>query len=140
LWHAYNRKGLFEGKEALLQAKVIEALREYGFYVFNVPGNPMGTTGIADLLVCFNGVFGALECKVFPNYLSELQRVNGERVAAAGGVFYVVQSEDDVGRVIELFETRVAKHGAWVGSEADIADGRADSDLPGVNNDNRCGF
>ena len=56
LWHAYNRKGLFVGKELALQAKVKAALESYGFYVFNVPGTPLGVNGVPDLLVCFNGI------------------------------------------------------------------------------------
>ena len=113
LWHAYDRKGLFSGKESALQSKVIAALVEYGFYVFNVPGTPMGTNGVPDLIVCYEGVFGGLECKVFPNYLTELQKAQGKRIVEAGGIFYVVQSEDDIGRVIELFETRRRIKSAW---------------------------
>ena len=113
LWHAYDRKGLFSGKESALQSKVIAALVEYGFYVFNVPGTPMGTNGVPDLIVCYEGVFGGLECKVFPNYLTEPQKAQGKRIVEAGGIFYVVQSEDDIGRVIELFETRRRIKSAW---------------------------
>lgn len=104
---------MFDKKESLLQEKVIAALREYGFYVFNVPGTPLGVNGTPDLLVCYNGMFAGLEVKVFPNYLSELQRMAGERIKASGGLFYVVQSEDDIGRVIEMMESKAAS-GEWV--------------------------
>lgn len=105
-WHRHCQKGLFVGKEANLQRKVKLALEAHGFYVFNVPGTPMGANGIPDLLVCYRGQFGGLECKVFPNYLSANQKWQAQKIRAAGGVFYTVQSEDDVARVIELFEAR----------------------------------
>lgn len=113
LWHMYDKKGYFEGKEALLQAKIKEALENYGFLVYNVPGTTLGVNGVSDLILCFNGLFGAVEVKVFPNYLSELQRVFGKKVKAAGGLFYVAQSEDDVGKIIEMFETKIA-YGSWL--------------------------
>lgn len=108
LWHLYDRKGYFDKKESLLQQKIIDALRAYGFYVYNVPGTPLGVNGTPDILVCYNGLFGGVEVKVFPNYLSELQKKAGERIAASGGIFYVAQSEDDIGRIIELFSLKSA--------------------------------
>lgn len=113
LWHLYDRRGYFDKKESLLQEKIIVALREYGFLVYNVPGTPMGANGISDLIVCYRGMFGAIEVKVFPNYLSELQRRFANNVKGAGGIFYVAQSEDDVGRIIEMFETKLA-YGSWL--------------------------
>jgi 5-methylcytosine-specific restriction endonuclease McrA len=112
LWHAYDRKGLFVGKESALQSKVVSALSEYGFYVYNVPGTPFGTIGIPDLVVCYQGGFGGLECKVFPNYLTAVQEAQAGRIKASGGIFMVVQSEDDIGRVIEAFELKRAS-GCW---------------------------
>lgn len=116
LWHAYERKGLFVGKESLLQKKVQSALTEYGFFVYNVPGTPFGTSGIPDLVACYRGVFGGLECKVFPNYLSEQQKAAGDRIRQSGGIFVVIQSEDDIGKVIELFETKALERG-WCDEE-----------------------
>lgn len=113
LWHLYERKGIFTKKESLLQEKIASGLREYGFHVYNVPGSPYGVHGIPDLMVCYNGFAGGIECKVFPNYLTEIQRAEGERIKAAGGVFYVAQSEDDLGRIIEMFELKSCS-GAFV--------------------------
>jgi hypothetical protein len=87
-------------------------LSEYGFYVYNVPGTPFGTIGIPDLVVCYQGGFGGLECKVFPNYLTAVQEAQAGRIKASGGIFMVVQSEDDIGRVIEAFELKRAS-GCW---------------------------
>jgi hypothetical protein len=113
LWHLYERRGLFVGKESALQKKLIDGLTEYGFWVFNVPGTPMGTNGRPDLIVTFAGLFGGVECKIHPNYLSALQQMEAKRIRAAGGLYYVAQSEDDLGRIIEMFETRAAS-GNWV--------------------------
>lgn len=115
-WHAYEKKGMFVGKEAALQNKVLAALRDYGFFVFNVPGTPMGASGLPDSIVCFNGLFGGVEFKVFPNYLTEQQRYQAEAIRASGGLYFVAQSEDDIGRIIERFEESTAS-GTWSQSD-----------------------
>lgn len=119
LWHMYDRKGVFVGKESALQESVATQLRDCGFFVYNVPGTALGENGIPDLVVCANGVFVGVECKVFPNYLSELQKRSCDRIRQAGGLFFTVYSVDDVGKIIEAVE-RTTVAGGLVSDEAPV--------------------
>lgn len=122
LWATYTKHGLFKGRESLLQKHLIKGLRDIGFYVHKVTGTLYSTQGAPDLFVCCRGLAGGIEVKVYPNTLSVMQRINGERIKAAGGIFYVARSRDDIARIAKLFVKRadafhsVASHQDLTGS------------------------
>jgi hypothetical protein len=90
--------------EANLQRRIAKMLREQGDYVFNVVGNPMQQRGTADLLVCHQGLFLAIEIKDHGGKESKLQRFERGKVYNAGGIAGVVWDMDDVASLLRLAE------------------------------------
>lgn len=52
--------------------------------------------GCPDILACIDGRFVAIEVKTEKGVLSEIQKVQGERIVNAGGIFIVARSVADV--------------------------------------------
>lgn len=100
LWHIFDRKGVFEGLEKNLQKKGNEKFKEAGFFVFNVHGGGYQVSGTPDAIMCFCGMFVAVEYKVFPNFVTPLQKAQINSIKNSGGRAYMVNSEDDVDRII----------------------------------------
>ncbi|MFV0534018.1 MAG: hypothetical protein ACK5MR_10235 [Cumulibacter sp.] len=74
-------------KESAFQTKVKHYLEDKGAYVINVfGGGNFQTAGIPDLVICYKGIFLALELKVGYNKASELQLIHLERINAAEGI------------------------------------------------------
>jgi Holliday junction resolvase len=90
--------------EANLQRRIARMLREQGDYVFNVVGNPMQQRGTADLLVCHQGLFLAIEVKDKGGKESKLQQFERHKVDAAGGIAGVAWGMDEVVALIRLAE------------------------------------
>lgn len=99
-FHVFDRAGLFEGAENKFQAKAKQTFESAGFFVFNVHGGPYQTRGVPDLIMCFCGIFVAVELKVFPNFLHPLQRFQIDLIKKTGGLAYMARSEDDIERII----------------------------------------
>lgn len=81
--------------EAALQRAIIKALETEGCYVANIV--VAGRAGTPDLLVCVprpegGAQFLALEVKLPAGRVTPLQRVELQRVEAAGGTALVVRS------------------------------------------------
>jgi hypothetical protein len=106
-WHVFNRKGLFQGLERELQKRAIARFKEAGFFVFNVHGHALQMIGVSDVILSCFGLFAAVEFKVFPNFLTPMQKTQARAVKNSGGAAFMVRSEDDVDRVIDEM-TRLA--------------------------------
>lgn len=94
-------------KESLVQAKIIKHLQSRGAYVVKVI--TASKAGVADLLVCYKGLFIAIEVKA-PGKLgtqSELQKVNATMVRASGGVSLLVDNLQDV---VAFFDSLDSQH------------------------------
>ena len=92
--------------ESNLQRRIAKMLREQGDYVFNVVGSPMQQRGTADLLVCHQGLFLAIEVKDKGGTESKLQQFERRKVDAAGGIAGVVWSMDEVTSLLRLAEMK----------------------------------
>lgn len=92
-------------KESTLQSNIIEYLRGRGAFVANIYGSGMSGKGVPDLLVCFNGKFIAVECKVNKNKLSPAQIIQCKRIEKAGGACIVPYTFEEF---IKQFEAVVA--------------------------------
>lgn len=58
-------------------------------------GGPFGKAGCPDILICWRGVFIAIETKSDDGELSALQLMNLKKIQAAGGVAAVVKGFDE---------------------------------------------
>lgn len=83
-------------RESVFQRQIIQYLRASGDYVFKVVGSPMQQRGTPDLLVCHQGLFVAIECKIPGENPSKLQEVEIRKVRQAGGAAGVLTSMDDL--------------------------------------------
>jgi len=65
----------------------------------------MNSNGVPDLLICYRGVFIALEVKrPVGGRLSALQKIQIEAIEKAGGVARVVRSLDEVKEIINKID------------------------------------
>jgi hypothetical protein len=63
--------------------------------------NPYVINGVADILVCYYGVFISLEVKSKTGKLRNSQKEFRENIRKAGGVYQVVRSVDEVRRFFD---------------------------------------
>ena len=78
--------------EKTIQTSVRKYLEAQGAKVVNQHGSGMSEAGIPDLLVCFRGLFLAIEIKQPGAYPTTIQRVQLERFRKAGALADVVRS------------------------------------------------
>ena len=71
-------------------------------------GSAMGRRGIPDFVICFHGRFVAIELKAGKGVTTPIQDVEHAKIAAASGVVAVARSLDEVKRILEDVEMRVA--------------------------------
>ena len=88
--------------ESSIQTDVIKYLRGRGCYVYNVPGSASSAKGTSDLLVCYKGLFVAIELKRPDGDYGETvsQRIRRKQVTKADGTAEVVTSIADVATLL----------------------------------------
>ena len=62
--------------EAKVKHQVYKILRKNGAYYFSPIMNGYGKSGVPDIIVCYNGKFVGIECKVGKKKPTELQQKN----------------------------------------------------------------
>lgn len=90
--------------ETSLQSTILKRLNEIeGCKAINIHGNRFTESGTPDIIGCYRGKFFALECKSLTTNqaLSDIQRLRIKEWTRAGGAAYVVQSWDEVKRILE---------------------------------------
>jgi hypothetical protein len=80
--------------ESKVKAKCVAQLKEMGAVYFYPVTGGYGTNGVSDIIVCYEGLYVAIECKAGKNTLSELQKVFLENVAAAGGLALMINESN----------------------------------------------
>lgn len=88
--------------EARLSKKILKALKANGGYWVKVHGSAMQTTGLPDIIGCYEGWFVGFEVKLpgRESTLSLRQSVNLRRIEHSGGVPHVVTSPEDALEVV----------------------------------------
>lgn len=74
-------------KESQLQKSIIDYCKRNNIYVINIFGSGMCGKGVADLILCVDGKFVAMECKVGNNKMQDDQIIHMRKVLKAGGLF-----------------------------------------------------
>lgn len=93
--------------EAILQTKIIKHLASKGAYTVKVI--TASKAGVPDLLVCYKGLFIAIEVKA-PGKLSntsKLQDYNLEQVRVSGGRTLVVDNLADVLKFFDSLDNQI---------------------------------
>lgn len=92
--------------EKKVKDKCVAQLKAMGaVYFFPMTGG-YGTSGVSDIIVCYQGRYIAIECKAGKNKLSELQKMFLERVQQAGGVALVI-NEENVGQLFDVIAKEI---------------------------------
>lgn len=101
----YVRSGILETKENNLKMRVKEFLdKEPNVYLFKIHGDAYQTIGIPDFLGVVSGRATAIELKVYPNFLTLIQRYTLIRLKKAGCATFVCRSLDEVKRAIDIIK------------------------------------
>ncbi len=100
--------------EAKVKKRLVKYLKELGVYYFFPATHGFGRSGVADVIVCFNGHFIAIECKATADKeLTALQKLEATKVEAAGGLSFVVHDdnvEEVVSAIYVMFGQAVPVH------------------------------
>jgi len=91
--------------EGKVKAKCVEILKRYGAWYFFPPSNGYGRAGISDIIVCYKGLFLAVECKAGYNKTTALQEREIAGIHKAGGSAMVVR-EDTLDMLEAWFKER----------------------------------
>ena len=86
--------------EKKVKVKVYQQLKALGCYYFNPMTFGYGSSGVPDIVGCYQGKFFGIECKAGGNKPTALQLKNLDSIRAAGGYATVV-NEDNVEGVTE---------------------------------------
>lgn len=78
-------------REKQFEQKIKNFLKSQNCYHVKYFGCGFSQAGVPDILACVNGHFLAIEVKAERGRVSELQRVNIERINNCGGVALVVK-------------------------------------------------
>lgn len=78
-------------QEKRFEQKIKNFLKSQNCYYVKYFGCGFSQAGVPDILACVNGHFLAIEVKAERGIVSELQRVNIERINKCGGVALVVK-------------------------------------------------
>ena len=90
--------------ETNLQHRIQKYIESKGGYVNKNHGDMTTRPGIADLTVCYRGIYLALEVKEGSNKPSKAQGVHARSVWKAGGFCYVVWSLDEVKLILNQLD------------------------------------
>lgn len=80
--------------EARVKAQVVKVLKKFGLYYFYPVTSGYGSSGVPDIVGCYNGFFFAIECKANGNKPTALQEVQMQKIKAAGGLVIVANEEN----------------------------------------------
>jgi Holliday junction resolvase len=80
--------------EAKIKHQVYKVLRKNGAYYFSPIMNGYGKSGVPDIIVCYNGKFVGIECKVGKKKPTELQQKNLNEIESSGGHTLVINENN----------------------------------------------
>jgi Holliday junction resolvase len=92
-----------KGPESKVKKMVVAQLKALGAYYFYPVSGGFGSSGVPDIVCCYQGRFFGIECKSGNNKPTDLQKKNLEQIVAAGGVALVV-NEENVGEVTKILQ------------------------------------
>jgi len=76
--------------EAKVKAIVVAQLKTLGAYYFYPVTSGYGSSGVPDIVACYQGKFFGIECKAKGNKPTALQLLNLEKITQSGGLALVI--------------------------------------------------
>lgn len=80
--------------ESKVKASVTKILKKLGIYYFYPVTGGYGSSGVPDIVCCYNGIFVAIECKSGHNKPTPLQEAQMQKIRQAGGYTVVINEEN----------------------------------------------
>ena len=94
--------------ERNIQTAIVTAVKARGAWVVNMHGSQFGRAGVPDLILCYRGLFVALEVKQPGKRPKPLQRHEISMIRRAGGTAEIVTSKTEAIAVLDLIDERMA--------------------------------
>lgn len=91
-------------REAVLDAKALNRLRARGAWCFKVHGGPFQQIGVPDLIVCYRGLFIAIETKVKNNQTTPAQAYTIGKIREADGIAVVARTLMEILAVFDAID------------------------------------
>lgn len=84
-----------DAKESRVKDVCKKLLKEFGAYYFMPAMNAYGRSGVPDIVGCYKGRFFSIECKApsRANNVSELQKLEMEKIRVSGGMAFVATND-----------------------------------------------
>lgn len=89
--------------EKKVKDKVVKQLKALGAYYFYPVTGGFGSSGVPDIVGCYNGKFFGFECKANGNKPTALQKKNLDEIIGVGGLAVVID-EHNVHEVTAILE------------------------------------
>jgi hypothetical protein len=80
--------------EKKVKQRVVAQLKELGAYYFYPTTGGFGSSGVPDVVCCYQGRFIGIECKAGKGKTTALQDKNLKEISEAGGLAMVVNEEN----------------------------------------------
>lgn len=80
--------------ESKVKSSVTTILKKLGIYYFYPVTGGYGSSGVPDIICCYNGVFVAIECKAGHNKPTPLQEAQMQKIRQAGGYTIIINEEN----------------------------------------------
>ena len=80
--------------EAKVKAKAVAQLKALGAYYFYPVTGGYGSSGVPDIVGCYDGTFFGIECKAGKNKPTTLQEREMEAIRNTGGTALVINEEN----------------------------------------------
>ena len=88
--------------ETYLQRHIQKLIQLLGGYTHKNLGSMASEPGVADVTVCYRGLYIAFECKVDQNKPSPAQGIHARNVQKAGGITAAVWSVQEAKEVLDI--------------------------------------
>lgn len=87
--------------EANIQAAIIRQAKKRGAWILNTHGSQFGRSGVPDLVLCYRGMFVAMEVKQPGKQPRPLQKHEIKMIRGAGGFAEVVTSVTEAMHILD---------------------------------------
>ena len=97
--------------EGRVKRMVTGTLKKYNLWYFFPAANGMGRAGIPDIIAIVAGDFVGIEVKADKTKKpTELQKICGKEIQAAGGFWFLVYDEDSCAELERYIQDKVMRH------------------------------
>lgn len=80
--------------ESKVKTSVTKVLKKLGIYYFYPVTGGYGSSGVPDIICCYNGLFVGIECKAGVNKPTPLQEAQMQKIRQAGGYTIVINEQN----------------------------------------------